>query len=427
MCSAGSSSPPPAPSSGKGGPSPRSTARRAAPSARTASPTSSRERTCFRTSLRVENVAFAARLRPAQARAAPGSACSSSSGSREGRSPAGRAVGRRGATRCDRSRACAAAGAPALRRADRSSRLRHALPRVLDLIECSPGASIGSRSSSPPTTPTSPRASSVRLELEDGSIVARGGAMRIAAPLAIAELVRAPGRTALRVLDAGRCGRAARGDGPLRRALARDDDRSAVRSVPLDWQGPVASSHAAARRVAGGVARQPGVAEAAPVATAPFAGIEHVSPAAGTIRSGAGSILAVPPGYLAHIAHLPLPARLASARRDRPRPAARRDLAGAAGRHGDADAAAGREADHVPRQRDRARHRSGSALPAAQPAARPGSGPAAGRHRDPAVRDLRGQGRAALPSINSSAARRPSPARRAGRSGRCRRRSTRPR
>src|SRR5947209_3533876 len=75
---------------------------------------------------------------------------------------------------------------------------------------------------------------------------------------------------------------------------------TAVQSVPLDWQGPV-GSYRAATHVAAGVARQPGVAEAVPAATAPFAGLEHTSPAAGTIRSGVGSILAVPPGYLAHL------------------------------------------------------------------------------------------------------------------------------
>jgi putative ABC transport system permease protein len=75
---------------------------------------------------------------------------------------------------------------------------------------------------------------------------------------------------------------------------------SAVRAVPLDWQGPV-GSYSSARRVAAAVARQPGVAEAVPTATAPFAGLEHTSAAVGTIRAGAGSILAVPPGYLAHL------------------------------------------------------------------------------------------------------------------------------
>ncbi|MGH2934196.1 MAG: FtsX-like permease family protein, partial [Gaiellaceae bacterium] len=124
--------------------------------------------------------------------------------------------------------------------------------------------------------------------------------MRIAAPLALAELARGPGRTALRVLTLA----AAVG---LLGAMVLFVGHSlgtmtggAVRSVPLDWQGPVGSGRAATA-VARRVARQPGVAEAAPAATAPFAGIEHVSAAAGTIRSGAGAILAVPPGYLSHI------------------------------------------------------------------------------------------------------------------------------
>ncbi len=74
----------------------------------------------------------------------------------------------------------------------------------------------------------------------------------------------------------------------------------AVRSVPLDWQGPVAS-YSAAQRVGGNVSRQAGVLTAQPVATAPFAGVEHQAPGIGTIRAGAGSILAVPPGYGRHI------------------------------------------------------------------------------------------------------------------------------
>ena len=74
----------------------------------------------------------------------------------------------------------------------------------------------------------------------------------------------------------------------------------AVRSVPIDWQGPV-GSYGAATEVAGKVAAQAGVAEAAATATAPFAGIEHVSKKVGTIRAGAGAILAVPPRYLSHI------------------------------------------------------------------------------------------------------------------------------
>ncbi len=73
---------------------------------------------------------------------------------------------------------------------------------------------------------------------------------------------------------------------------------SAVRSVPLDWQGPVASPQAALR-VASRVKRQPGVLAAVPAATGPFAGIEHNGPG-GQIAAGAGAILAVPPDYLRH-------------------------------------------------------------------------------------------------------------------------------
>ena len=68
-----------------------------------------------------------------------------------------------------------------------------------------------------------------------------------------------------------------------------------VRSVPLDWQGPVGSA-SAAEQVATRVAEQQGVAAAEPVATAPFAGAQHTSPA-GTIRAGAGFVVAVPPRY----------------------------------------------------------------------------------------------------------------------------------
>jgi len=70
---------------------------------------------------------------------------------------------------------------------------------------------------------------------------------------------------------------------------------TAARSVPLDWQGPVGSA-AAAERIAGRVAKQPGVAAAEPVATAPFAGAQHTAPV-GTIRAGAGFVVAVPPRY----------------------------------------------------------------------------------------------------------------------------------
>src|SRR5205807_734504 len=127
----------------------------------------------------------------------------------------------------------------------------------------------------------------------------RGRGMSGLARLALLGLVRAPGRTAVRI-------------GSLAAAVAligamilfvghslRTMTASATRSRQLDWQWPV-PSYSAAVRVAAAVARQPGVQQAAPVATAPFASIVHHA-AVGTIRSGSGAVLAVPPGYLDHI------------------------------------------------------------------------------------------------------------------------------
>ena len=124
--------------------------------------------------------------------------------------------------------------------------------------------------------------------------------MKVAAPLALVGLARAPGRALLRVLTL------AAAIGLLAAMLLfvghslKTMTASAVRSVPLDWQGPVASYHAATD-VARSVSRQPGIAEAVATATAPFAGVQHTSASVGTIRAGAGAILAVPAGYLRHI------------------------------------------------------------------------------------------------------------------------------
>jgi putative ABC transport system permease protein len=74
---------------------------------------------------------------------------------------------------------------------------------------------------------------------------------------------------------------------------------SATNSVPLDLQGPV-GDYGQARKLAGGIAAQPDVAQASPVATAPFAGVSHRG-GAGVTAAGAGAILAVPPGYLHRI------------------------------------------------------------------------------------------------------------------------------
>jgi putative ABC transport system permease protein len=117
--------------------------------------------------------------------------------------------------------------------------------------------------------------------------------------LALAGLLRAPGRTLVRIVV-------------LAAAVAllgsmllfvghslRTMTGSAIRSVPLDWQGPVAS-YGQAQTVAAGVARQAGIQQASPAATAPFASAVHSS-AAGTTTAGSGSLLAVPDGYLTHI------------------------------------------------------------------------------------------------------------------------------
>src|SRR6185312_10839699 len=124
----------------------------------------------------------------------------------------------------------------------------------------------------------------------------RGGPLvSAAARLAFAGLVRSPGRTLTRVVV-------------LAAAVAllgamllfvdhslRTMTGSAVRSVPLDWQGPVVS-YPQAQKVAAGVARQPGILQASATATAPFAGASHAG-AGGTTSAGRGAILAVPPGY----------------------------------------------------------------------------------------------------------------------------------
>jgi putative ABC transport system permease protein len=117
--------------------------------------------------------------------------------------------------------------------------------------------------------------------------------------LAAAGLVRFPGRTITRVLVLSAAvallGSMLLFVGHSLRTMAG----SAARSVALDWQGPV-SSYAQARTVAAGVATQPGILQATPAATAPFAAASHAA-ATGTTDAGSGSILAVGPGYLAQI------------------------------------------------------------------------------------------------------------------------------
>src|SRR5258707_5867422 len=104
--------------------------------------------------------------------------------------------------------------------------------------------------------------------------------------LATAGMLRSPGATILRIavlaLATALLGAMLLFIGNSLRTMTG----SSVRSVPLDWQGPVASRFQATT-IASQVAAQPGVLQASPVATAPFAAAGHLS-AAGAIRTGGG-------------------------------------------------------------------------------------------------------------------------------------------
>ncbi|MHB8469567.1 MAG: FtsX-like permease family protein [Gaiellaceae bacterium] len=123
--------------------------------------------------------------------------------------------------------------------------------------------------------------------------------MSTLARIAFKGLVRSPGRTLVRVLvlsaAVGLLGAMVLFIGNSLRTMTA----SATSAVALDWQGPV-GSRAQAVRAAAAVSRQPGIAQASATATAPFATAVHVA-GAGTIRTGSGSVLAVPPGYLQRI------------------------------------------------------------------------------------------------------------------------------
>ena len=118
--------------------------------------------------------------------------------------------------------------------------------------------------------------------------------------LATAGLTRAPARTALRLVVLAVATALIGAMLLFVGSSLRTMTGSAVRSVPLDWQGPVASQ-AQARRIASQVAAQPGILHASPVATAPFSAADHVT-GTGSVRTGVGSILAVPDDYLNHLA-----------------------------------------------------------------------------------------------------------------------------
>jgi putative ABC transport system permease protein len=123
--------------------------------------------------------------------------------------------------------------------------------------------------------------------------------MTSAARLAVSWLLRAPGRSAIRILVLAASVALLGGMLLFVSNSLRTVAGSAVRSVPLDLQGPV-SSYDQARAVAGEVNRQSGVLQSSPAATAPLAGAEHQGPS-GLTSAGVGAVLAVPPDYRANI------------------------------------------------------------------------------------------------------------------------------
>ena len=112
--------------------------------------------------------------------------------------------------------------------------------------------------------------------------------MNSAVRLAVSWLLRAPGRSLIRILVLGASVALLGGMLLFVGNSLRTVAGSAVRSVPLDLQGPV-SSYGQARSVAGEVAKQTGVLQASAVATAPLSGGEHHS-ANGLTSSGSGAL-----------------------------------------------------------------------------------------------------------------------------------------
>jgi putative ABC transport system permease protein len=123
--------------------------------------------------------------------------------------------------------------------------------------------------------------------------------VKAASRVALAGLLRMPSRAFIRILVLAAATALLGGMILFVGNSLRQMSGSAVRSVPLDWQGP-ASSYAKDQTVAAGVARQAGVAQASATGTAPLASSSHVGPG-GNTSTGAGGVLGVPPNYLAHI------------------------------------------------------------------------------------------------------------------------------
>ena len=120
--------------------------------------------------------------------------------------------------------------------------------------------------------------------------------MRPLGRLAVGALIAAPGRTAARIAVLGM---AVAMLGAMLLFVGHSLQTmtgSAVRSVPLDWQGPV-GSYQRDVQLARSVGAQRGIAHAYATATAPFAAAAHRGPG-GLTNSGSGALFAVDEGYL---------------------------------------------------------------------------------------------------------------------------------
>ena len=248
--------------------------------------------------------------------------------------------------------------------------------------------------------------------------------MSVPVRLALAGLLRAPGRTLVRLLVLA-AATALLGSMILFIGNSLNTmTGGAVRSVPLDWQGPV-GSYKADLQVAAGVARQPGVLQASPTATAPcWTPPTAVPPASRRPAQGQCSRCR---RTTSRISRHSASCREGGARRRALGPADVIHAAGPDRRLRLPDRAPRCACPPFPGQRHRARDRPRHPLPAPESADWSGGGAAAGQHRrDDAghVRHLL-RARSCARSPRPASARAPFPAPRTASNGRCRRNSRR--
>ncbi len=133
--------------------------------------------------------------------------------------------------------------------------------------------------------------------------------------------------------------------------------------------------------------RQPGVAQASPTATAPFAGPRHRP--AGTTDAGAARCSPCRPGYATQHPHLPLPARRAARRAGSCSTSSWRPRSRRSRGHRHATARPGARPQRFPVSGVAPDHLARHGVPAAQPAARARPRPATGQRRDHGLSHVR--------------------------------------